>query len=233
MVQWKQGPALTGSHHRNISREPVPKLQEAVSMTRLYVVAASAICAWCNMTQLVLAQELLPHIPIIDKAEIHPHEVVVVSPHADGPEPEESVLGANLMLGYLTGIRIEGAVFREDNRAYVLEGFYGGVLTRMGSSEGAGGGARVLFRRSSRYSTNSLILGPGIDIFAQFHNAGLVLVAPTLDLAWLHGFDGGAGWETGLNIGFGIAVASNSSFGRRDHVGEVTPLISFYTGLRY
>jgi hypothetical protein len=173
----------------------------------------------------------LPIGSITGRTEAKPTEVVVVSPHAEGPAPEESIISANLLLGYLTGVRAEVAFLRQENRSYAVEAFYGALLTRMGTSEGAGAGVRAIFRRSSRYSTNSLILGPGIDVLAQFHNNGLVMVAPTMDLSWLHGFDGGAGWETGINVGVGVGVASDKNNDKHD--GNVTPLISFYTGLRY
>jgi hypothetical protein len=145
---------------------------------------------------------------------------------------QDSIFGANLLLGYLTGARAELTLFNDGNRSYVAEAFYGAVITRMGSSEGAGVGGRVLFLRSSRYNTNALLLGPGLDVFAQFKNDNMVWLAPTVDVSWVHGFVGGAGWETGLNLGIGAAVSSKKNNDDR-HAGDVTPLISFYTGLRY
>jgi hypothetical protein len=196
---------------------------------------ALTVCVCWLLRGAVWAQEAalpLPADTTAGKIEARPTEVVVVSPHADGPAPEEAIFSANLLLGYETGVRVEAAFSRQENLSFVAEAFYGAILSRMGSSEGAGGGVRAFFRRSSRYSTNSLLLGPGLDVLAQFHNNGLIMVAPTLDLSWLHGFDGGAGWETGMNVGIGVGVASDMNNGDK-HVGEVTPLISFYTGLRY
>jgi hypothetical protein len=209
-------------------------------MSRLFWVALLVCVAWL-VVGTVFAQEAPPGPTgmAIGAAHSTPSEVVVVSPHADtdGPAPEEAVFSANLMLGYLTGVRAEFAFLREENHSYAVEGFYGAVLTRMGVSEGAGGGVRAFFRKTSRYSTNSLLLGPGLDVLAQFNNDRLVIVAPTVDLSWLHGFAGGAGWETGINVGLGIGVASDRKdrfgFDVENKVGKVTPLISFYTGVRW
>lgn len=165
------------------------------------------------------------------KAATRPAEVVVVAPTEEDVSQQEPVFAANLLLGYLTGIRAECALWRGDNHAVMGEVFYGLVATRMGGSEGAGIGARTFFRRSSKYSINSLLLGPGCDVFTQFNKGRLVMVAPSVDISWLHGYVGSSGWETGLNLGLGVGVSSRRQ--DNDRGAQVTPLISFYTGLRY
>lgn len=210
-------------------------------MPRLYWVAL-LVCTTCFAAGSVSAQEVPPLPLSMAPVNTHPKpaEVVMVSPHVDaeGAAPEEAIVSANLMLGYQTGIRVEAAFLRQENRSFVAEAYYGLVASRMVSGEGAGGGVRAIFRKTSHYSTNSLLFGPGLDVLAQFKNDGVVMVASTVDLAWLHGFDGGAGWETGINAGIGVGVAGSTKhpfgFGdNHDYTGDVTPLISFYTGLRY
>ncbi|MBL8793809.1 MAG: hypothetical protein JNM56_07890 [Planctomycetia bacterium] len=177
---------------------------------------------------------LAPAQELFDAAVVQPAtrptEVVVVAPAKEDVAPLEPVFAANLLVGYLNGVRAEVALWRGDNHAVMGEVFYGFIATRMGGSEGAGIGARTFFRRSSKYSTNSLLLGPGCTIYSQFQNDNLLMIAPSVDISWLHGFVGSSGWETGLNLGVGFGVSGGD---RNDSGAKITPLISFYTGLRY
>jgi hypothetical protein len=147
---------------------------------------------------------------------------------ADG----EAYFSANLLLGMFTGVRGQAAVYRGDRQSALIELFYGGMITKIGSSETAGIGARYYWRRCGRMnSLNSLLIGPGLAVYSHFKNNSLLVLSPTLDLCWLHGFENGAGWETGLNLGVGFGLMSNEENDK--HVGGATPLISIYTGLRY
>jgi hypothetical protein len=155
-----------------------------------------------------------------------------IPPAIESPDSGEAIIGAHLWLGMQTGVSAEAALLRGKDRSFVAEAFYGFILTRsMGASEGAGLGGRAYFRKCSRDGSNSLLLGPGLDVFEQFQNHNLVLVAPSMQLSWLHGFESGAGWESGLSIGIGYSISGG---GNDDtNVGKVTPLISFFSGLRF
>jgi hypothetical protein len=184
--------------------------------TRLLIVAG--VLPLCLIGGLAQAQEPTP-----------PPETAAPSNVAP---PEEAFFSANLLLGMETGIRAELALYREAHHSYVIEGFYGYLLSNLGTAETGGVGGRAIFRRCS--GDNSYLLGPGVDAFAQVKSDGAILVAPNLDIAGLHGHGSGTGWETGLNLGVGIGVAGhkNGNDGRPVS-GMVTPLISFYTGLRF
>jgi hypothetical protein len=174
-----------------------------------------------------------PTRPLEIPGDVEGRQADAASVTDTGP-PEEALFSANLLLGMETGIRGELALFRGARHCYVIEGFYGYVLSNLGTAETGGVGGRAVFRRCSATGENSYLMGAGVDAFAQIKSDGAVLVAPNLDIAWLHDKGSGAGWETGLNLGAGIGVAGhkNGNDGRPVH-GMVTPLISFYTGLRF
>jgi hypothetical protein len=137
----------------------------------------------------------------------------------------------HVLLGMEIGIRPQVAIHRTERVSLLAEGFYGILATRgLGSGEGAGVGVRALFRRGGRDGANSLVLAPGVGVLFEFKSDGPVLLAPTLDIAWLKGLGDRCGWETGLEVGIGIAVDGG---GNGHSSGEVTPLISGYTGLRF
>jgi hypothetical protein len=76
------------------------------------------------------------------------------------------------------------------------------------------------------------VLGPGVNVFAQLKDDGVLMLAPSLDLSWLHGFGGGGGWEIGLSAGVGIGLSGEPNDG--DAVrGRVTPILSVFSGFRF
>ncbi len=174
-----------------------------------------------------------PAQPVASHGDVEARHSEVVT-LTDGPPLEDALFAANLLLGMETGIRAELALLRGAHHCYVIEGFYGYVLSNLGTAETGGVGGRAVFRRCSSTGENAYLMGPGIDVFAQVKSDGAVFVAPNLDIAWLHGKGSGTAWETGLNLGAGIGVAGhkNGNDGRPVS-GMVTPLISFYTGLRF
>jgi hypothetical protein len=144
----------------------------------------------------------------------------------------EAVFSMDLMLGMMSGVRAQLALCRSNCQAWVAEAFYGALLTKLGASEGAGLGARALFRRCSRDGRNSLMLGPGFGLLYQFERGDRVLMAaPTLDLSWLHALGDRGGWELGLNVGVGVGLAGHHN--EESALGKVTPLISVYSGFRF
>jgi hypothetical protein len=58
-------------------------------------------------------------------------------------------------------------------------------------------------------------------------------VAPSIELSYLRCFnEHGSGWEVGIIGGVGVGVWGTGSHDR-DAAGQVTPLISVFTGLRF
>lgn len=168
-----------------------------------------------------------------------PSETVVVPapPPSSDPVILENTaspgwLAAQILLGQQIGIRGQFTVAERGPWTYVAEGFYGLLFTKMCNSEGAGVGGRALYSRASRDGRNSLLLGPGVNLFCQFERDGVLMLAPSLDLSWLHGFGVGGGWEIGLSAGIGIGLTGNSYWDDTAS-GRVTPLISVFSGFRF
>lgn len=162
--------------------------------------------------------------------------VPVPAPMAD-PAPDADAtapgwLTGQLMLGQQLGVRGQMRVAQFDDWTLSAEGFYGALLVNFGSSETAGGGLRAYTRRTSADGHKALLLGPGVNFFYQFDDGGLPIVAPSLDLSWMCGFGNGCGWEIGLNAGFGVSLSERRD-GRDVNAGEVTPIISIFSGFRF
>ena len=135
----------------------------------------------------------------------------------------------DLIFGMQSGARVQAAVWQAGNRMVVAEGFYGALLTGLGTSEAAGFGGRYLIQRAGRDSCHSLIFGPGVNAFYQFHDDAQWILAPSVDLAWLRSIgDSGAGWQIGINAGLGVSVS-----GHKDGGDRVTPIISLFTGFKF
>ena len=81
---------------------------------------------------------------------------------------------------------------------------------------------------------DSITFGPGVDVFFNFNEEKATFIAPTVDVAWRHGFGERAALMLGVNAGVGVGLSGrddNNGYGSIS--GKVTPLISFFTGLRY
>lgn len=139
------------------------------------------------------------------------------------------VFGMDLLLGQQTGIRPSLALTANERASFLIEGYYGGLFTKFGGSEGAGAGLRWV---TSRGGSDAVTVGPGIDVLFHFNDGKAIFLAPTVDIAWRHEFGNRAALMLGLNAGIGIGLGGDD--GDRERVsGKVTPLISLYTGLRY
>ncbi len=150
----------------------------------------------------------------------------------DVDSPGEPFFGVDLILGQQTGVRGQLAVWRSERSALVVEGFYGGLATRLGQSEAAGGGLRWLFTRCRREGADAVVLGPGVNVFSNFADGEATIVAPSLDVAWRHNFGERSGWTIGLSAGVGIGIGGRNN-DRDSAAGQATPLISVFGGLRF
>ena len=66
----------------------------------------------------------------------------------------------------------------------------------------------------------------------ELNDNALILLTPSFDVAWLHKVAPGVEFELGLEAGLGIGISGHTREGH-DAAGDVTPLISIYTGLRF
>jgi hypothetical protein len=211
------------------------------------VIVAAFICLPC----VALAQDPLtaivnqpPQVNNIPPALLPP---TPVSPPGAPPvtsgewiiseQSKAPVFGMDLLLGQLVGIRPTVTLFSTEKSTLVVEGFYGALLTRFGSSEGAGAGLRWLM---SRGGNDSVTFGPGLDVMFNFRDGQAVFLAPTIDLAWQHKFGERSTFQLGVNAGLGIGLSNYSNdhnYYYGDHndsvTGKITPLISLFGGLRF
>jgi hypothetical protein len=142
--------------------------------------------------------------------------------------------GIDLLLGQFLGFRGQAAVIRTPEGAFVVEAFYGAILDKLSSGEGAGGGGRYYFHRTDRSGNNSVLIGPGLG--AYYHIQDKVwMAAPTVDFAWVHSISDNGAFELGLNAGLGIGLSDRQRYyyDQRSEVGKITPLFSLFTGFRF
>jgi hypothetical protein len=156
-----------------------------------------------------------------------PLPAVLAPACADAP-----LFGLDLMFGQMSGLRVDAAVGRIGAGSLRAEGFYGALLTKFGAAEAAGVGARWQTRRCSADGCHAVVFGPGCDVLFHLGDGHLVMVAPTVELAWCRTIGNTAGWMLGINAGIGIAVNGRDTDGD-NAAGRVTPLISGFTGFRY
>ena len=129
-------------------------------------------------------------------------------------------------------MRGQFALFRDGNEAFVAEGFYGYLYHHLGSSQTLGAGGRFLVETRWLDCSDAILFGPGVDVFFQLNHNELILLTPSLDIAWLHALGAHLVWEVGLDVGLGIGVSGHTKEGN-SAAGDVVPLISIYTGLRF
>ncbi len=139
--------------------------------------------------------------------------------------------GMDLLFGQQMGIRPSVAVYSTARTSFLVEGFYGALLTKFGASEGAGAGVRWVTTRGGR---DAVTLGPGLDVFFNINRGAATFIAPTVDISWRHSFGDRAALDLGLNAGVGIGLSGSRNHDRDEKVaGRATPLISAFAGLRY
>ncbi len=144
----------------------------------------------------------------------------------------EPPLALQLMLGQELGVRAQVALFAGVREAVVVEGFYGGLYTDVGSSTALGAGGRWLLWNHFLGPNDAIVFGPGVDVFFGLNHRSLILLTPSVDVGWAFKLAPRLEWETGLDIGLGIGVSGQTDHGH-SAVGDITPLISLYTGLRF
>ncbi|HYH69474.1 MAG TPA: hypothetical protein VD866_32565 [Urbifossiella sp.] len=175
------------------------------------------------------AQDALPPAALPPAAPVSVNQTVVIA--APPPDSGEPILGLDVMIGQLSGIRPHVAIHRSDRTALVVEAFYGGILTKLGTSEGAGAGVRYNVNRGER---DSVTVGPGVDVLFNFRDGQAVIFAPSVDVAWRRDFGDRVGCVLGIQAGVGVGLSGR--YGGRDDksaAGKLTPLISLFGGLRF
>jgi hypothetical protein len=148
---------------------------------------------------------------------------------ADDREP---LFAVQLMLGQLAGIRGQVAVYSDKRELLVVEGFYGALFTDLGSTDALGAGARYLLTNDWLTSPDSLVFGPGVDVLFELNHRALILLTPSIDLGWMTKLGAGLAFEIGVEGGLGIGVSGHTEHGH-SATGDLTPVVSFYTGLRF
>jgi hypothetical protein len=165
---------------------------------------------------------------------------ICLPPVVAGPPPyctpipalnREPPFAVELMLGQALGVRGQVVPYADRYGALAVEGFYGGLFTDIGSSQALGAGGRWLWR-DWLGTSDSLLFGPGVDVFFGLNHRALILLTPSVDLGWMLNLGPSLEWEIGLEAGLGIGVSGHTAHGH-SAVGDFTQLISMYTGLRF
>jgi hypothetical protein len=147
---------------------------------------------------------------------------------------------AKLLLGLPTGLLLQFAVDRQEQKTWLAEAFAG--IEAFNAAFGLGG--RVLYTPATGKSGDSLVLGPGLEFiyFQGDHSTdrfwftsdrdGYFFI-PNVEVAWLHDFADHFGWELGLDLGVGVAFWSNDSMDSNRKSVTVVPLLSVFTGFNF
>jgi hypothetical protein len=183
--------------------------------------------------------------------------VVVLSPAlvaaAHGEVPglitgDATRVSIDLVIGLETLLRLGVDIVEsaEIRGSLQLELVGGGTVGVAGISPVAGGGARVrLELLKSATGRNALLIGPGINFLVAWDDSpedpGMVdlgpdsevlILAPSIDIAWVHQFSGRFGLVLGLHAGAQVAIAGIDNVSR-PIAGRTAPVLSFYTGIRF
>jgi hypothetical protein len=145
---------------------------------------------------------------------------------------------AKLLLGLPTGVLLQVALVRQENKTWLAEAFAGFELF----NPAFGLGGRILFTPATGKSGDALVVGPGLDfIFFQGDSSRArfwftsdrdgYFFLPTVEVAWLHDFADHFGWELGLDLGLGVAFWASDGSDRKSVT--VLPLLSVFTGFNF
>src|SRR5262249_33367271 len=157
------------------------------------------------------AQQCCPAAPCL----LAPLSPAPAAPSYLAPAPYDSLppLALERLGGQTSGVRGQVPLFRDDFEALVVEGFYGHLFHDLGSSQALGAGGRIIWRAETLDCWNSILIGPGVDVFFQLNHHALILLTPSLDLAWMYEMAPGLGFEVGLDAGLGIGVSGRTKDG--------------------
>jgi hypothetical protein len=174
------------------------------------------------------AQQPMVFVPICQPLPPAPAATVPCCPPASRDSEDWFALQA--MFGQESGLRGQVPLLGDRHSALVVEGFVGWLFNDLRSSGALGAGARYLIQTDWSDAYNSIRLGPGVDVFFQDH--GLILLTPSIDLSWGYRLTPGLEWEVGLDVGLGIGMNGHT---RHDNsaLGDLVPLVSVFTGLRF
>ena len=166
-----------------------------------------------------------PPTSLDDKAAVMTGEWIT-SGRSRGP-----LFGLDLMLGQTLGVRPNLTLYSTEHTSLAVEGFYGAMFTKFGASEAAGAGVRWTMSRGGR---DSVTLGPGVDVLFHLNDGKAVVLAPTVDVVWRRTIGERSAFVLGFNAGIGVGLSGYQDRDRDDPVsGKVTPIINFYTGLKF
>jgi hypothetical protein len=202
---------------------PLSVLLAALLSCRAVQAQQPPLAAPCESTSLQTPPCVCPPPPVAGPAPY----CCTPAPAFDGVP----LFAVELMLGQELGLRGQVVPYSDRYGALVVEGFYGGLFTDIGSAQALGAGGRWLWT-DSLGTGDSLVFGPGVDVFFGLNHRALILLTPSVDLGWMLKLGPSLEWEIGLEVGLGIGVSGHTDHGH-SAVGDFTQLISLYTGLRF
>ncbi len=161
---------------------------------------------------------------------------------------DDTRVSLDLVLGLETLLRlgVDIAEFADGRASVELEAVGGGAIGVAGITPLVGGGARVRLEvLKSATGKNALLIGPGLNFLVAWDSSpedpGMVdlgpdstvlILAPSVDIAWVHQFSQHLGIVLGLHAGAQVAVVGVDNVSR-PIAGRAAPVLSFFTGFRF
>ena len=130
------------------------------------------------------------------------------------------------MIGLPTGVRIQAAFLPRERLTVACDFLFGALVTRSDwVSSTIGGGPRLIWNAFDDGHANAFQVNPGCYFLTTLDSgperAGF-LIAPTVDLIWIHDFHRRVAWHIGSELGIGF-----------DDRGGGFPVLALFSGLRF
>jgi hypothetical protein len=143
---------------------------------------------------------------------------------------EQHLFDIKVMLGLPTAVRLEIPFQCGSDFSYSVEGTIGFFPGYFSDETFYSLGARASYTLNNNFLGGHLQIGPGVDLLYFGGNENALALTGSVEFVWLSEFNSRFGWELGLDAGIGVGLAD---FDHHDRAGEVFPVISVFTGLRF
>ncbi len=157
-----------------------------------------------------------------------------------------TVVTFDLLVGsMITGARLQGKIWSDENKSVVLEAAAGEGFTSAGFNTTYGAGARLQINLAEDHAhKNALFVSPGLDVYLLTTTPGeggtdalvpytnVYFVGANVDVAYVHQFARHFGWDIGLHGGAAVGLAGTGTTGA-DAAGSISPEVSLFTGFRF
>ena len=140
------------------------------------------------------------------------------------------IFDIKVMLGLPTAVRVQIPFDHGTDFSYAIEGTIGEFPGYFGSETFYSLGARASYTLGNNFFGGHFLVNPGIDLQYFGGNESALAGTASVEMLWLSEFNSHLGWEVGIDVGIGVGIAD---FDHHDRAGQVFPVISAFTGLRF